>query len=54
MSSPLQELPGFTHEPEEPRFVTTGFAHNAVMSVAGLVVDAVKQGHLRHIFLIGG
>ena len=32
----------------------TGFAHNAVMSVAGAVIDAVKSGALRHIFLVGG
>lgn len=49
-----QELPGFVHEPEEPRFVTTGFARNAVLSVADKVVDAVKQGHLKHIFVVGG
>lgn len=49
-----KELPGFTHEPEEAKFVTTGFARNAVLGVAGQVVDAVQQGHLRHIFLIGG
>lgn len=49
-----QALPGFTEEPAEPKFVLTGFARNAVLGVAGEVVDAVKQGHLKHIFLIGG
>ena len=34
--------------------VTTGFAHNAVLSVADKVIDAVKTGALRHIFLVGG
>ncbi len=34
--------------------VTTGFAHNAVLSVAGDVVDAVKSGAIRHFFLVAG
>lgn len=34
--------------------VTTGFAHNAVLSVADKVVDAVKSGAIRHFFLVGG
>lgn len=34
--------------------VTTGFAHGAVLSVADTVIDAVKAGALRHIFLVGG
>ncbi|UCC68728.1 MAG: hydroxylamine reductase, partial [Armatimonadota bacterium] len=34
--------------------ITVGFGHNAVMSVAGKVVEAVKQGKIRHFFLIGG
>ncbi|KAL4431026.1 hypothetical protein ABPG75_006282 [Micractinium tetrahymenae] len=51
-----QEMPGFTHEPPEgeAKFVTTGFARNAVLGVAGEVVKAVQEGHLKHIFLIGG
>ncbi len=51
-----QELPGFTEEPpeSEAKFVTTGFARNAVLGVAGDVVKAVQDGHLKHIFLIGG
>ena len=32
----------------------TGFAHNAVLAVADKVIDAVKSGALRHIFLVGG
>ena len=32
----------------------TGFGHAAVLSAAGQVVDAVKSGALRHIFLVGG
>lgn len=36
------------------RTVTTGFAHGAVLSVAETVIDAVKSGALKHIFLVGG
>lgn len=36
------------------KIVTTGFGHNTVLSVAGTVIDAVKAGALRHIFLVGG
>mgnify|MGYP000846015424 FL=1 len=32
----------------------TGFARNAVLSVAGTVIDAVKSGAIRHFFLVGG
>ena len=34
--------------------VMTGFAHNAVLSVADQVVAAVKSGAVRHFFLVGG
>jgi hydroxylamine reductase len=34
--------------------LTTGFGHNTVLSVAGTVIDAVKAGALKHIFLVGG
>ena len=34
--------------------VTTGFARNAVLSVASQVVDGVKSGAIRHFFLVGG
>lgn len=53
------ELGGF---PEDKEFtginggseLTTGFAHSTVLSVAGTVIDAVKEGALNHIFLVGG
>ena len=32
----------------------TGFARNAVLSVADKVIDAVKSGDIRHFFLVGG
>lgn len=34
--------------------LTTGFGHHAVLSVADTVIDAVKNGALKHIFLVGG
>ena len=34
--------------------VMTGFAHGAVLSVAGTVIDAVKAGAIKHFFLVGG
>ncbi len=36
------------------RSITVGFGRNAVMGVAGTVIDAVKSGAIRHFFLIGG
>ncbi|MBT3278742.1 MAG: hydroxylamine reductase [Phycisphaerales bacterium] len=41
-------------ETEEPKEITVGFGHQAVLSVAPAVIDAVKSGALRHFFLIGG
>lgn len=32
----------------------TGFARNAVLGVADQVIEAVKQGQIRHFFLVGG
>jgi len=34
--------------------VTTGFGHGAVLSVADKVIEAVKAGAIKHIFLVGG
>ena len=34
--------------------VTVGFAHGTVLSVANTVIDAVKNGAIRHFFLVGG
>ncbi|BAZ44941.1 hybrid cluster protein [Chondrocystis sp. NIES-4102] len=48
-----QELPGFS-EPSPYKEVTTGFAHNAVLTVADQIITAVKQGKIRHFFLVGG
>jgi hydroxylamine reductase len=48
-----QAAPGFA-EDEPEKFITIGFAHNTVMSVADKVVQAVKAGQIKHFFLIGG
>ncbi|MCK5586127.1 hydroxylamine reductase, partial [Candidatus Bipolaricaulota bacterium] len=45
--------PGFGEDAEEKK-ITIGFARNAVMSVAGPVIEAVKAGNIKHFFLIGG
>ena len=34
--------------------ITVGFGRNAVLGVAGKVIEAVKQGQIRHFFLVGG
>lgn len=34
--------------------LTVGFGHNAVFSVAYKIVDTIKSGNLKHIFLVGG
>lgn len=47
------ELPGFT-EDEDKGSVMTGFARNAVLSVADKVIEAVKAGKIRHFFLVAG
>jgi hydroxylamine reductase len=41
-------------ETAEAKTILTGFARNAVMSVAGPVIEAVKAGQIKHFFLIGG
>lgn len=34
--------------------VTTGFSHGTVLSVADKVIDLVKNGDIKHFFLVGG
>ena len=46
-------LHGFA-EDTQGKTVMVGFARNAVLGVAGAVVDAVKKGHIKHFFLVGG
>jgi hydroxylamine reductase len=45
--------PGFAEDGSD-KTILVGFGRQAVLSVAGKVVDAVKSGALRHFFLIGG
>jgi len=47
------EMPGFQAD-KEGKFVTVGFGRNAVLSVAGKIIDAVKSGHIRRFLLVGG
>jgi hydroxylamine reductase len=47
------ELPGF-QEDTEGKTVLVGFGRNAVLSVAGKVIDSVKSGHIKRFILVGG
>ncbi|MCL6269064.1 hydroxylamine reductase [Sansalvadorimonas sp. 2012CJ34-2] len=47
------EMPGFEYD-EIPHNILTGFARNALMSAAPAVVEGVKNGDIKHFFLIGG
>ena len=44
---------GFTEDGPD-KTIMVGFARNAVLGVADKVIDAVKQGAIRHFLLIGG
>ncbi len=44
---------GFSEDAPEKK-IMIGFAKNAVLSVADKVIDAVKNGDIRHFFLVGG
>lgn len=45
-------LPGFEEQPGKN--LLTGCGHQAILNVAGKVVEAVKSGAIRHFFLVGG
>ncbi|GGP62208.1 hydroxylamine reductase [Shewanella algicola] len=47
------ELEGFAYD-EIPHMITIGFARNALMAAAPTVVENVKNGSIKHFFLIGG
>jgi hydroxylamine reductase len=47
------EMPGFQAD-IEGKYVTVGFARNAVLSVADKIIDAVKQGRIKRFLLVGG
>jgi len=46
-------LDGF-HYDEIPHNITIGFARNALMAAAPTVVENVKNGSIKHFFLVGG
>ncbi len=46
-------LPGFS-EDSNGKSVMVGFGRNAVMGVAGTVIEAVKNKAIRHFFLVAG
>ncbi|QSX34726.1 hydroxylamine reductase [Shewanella avicenniae] len=46
-------LDGFKYD-EIPHMITIGFARNALMNAAPAVVENVKNGSIRHFFLVGG
>jgi hydroxylamine reductase len=47
------ELGGFT-EDEEVKEILVGFGHKATLSHAETIINAVKDGQVKHFFLIGG
>jgi hydroxylamine reductase len=47
-----QECGGFEENPGQE--ILTGFGHNAVLGVADKVIEAVKNGDIKHFFLVGG
>ncbi|WP_380283513.1 hydroxylamine reductase [Kitasatospora purpeofusca] len=47
-------LPGFPQTAADEESITVGFGRDAVLAVADQVVDAVRQGAIRHFFLVGG
>ena len=44
---------GFKEDGPE-KYITVGFGHEAVLSVAPKIIDLVKKGKIRHFFLVGG
>jgi len=46
-------MKGFDND-QNGRSVMVGFARDAVMSVAGAVIEAVKSGQIKHFFLVAG
>ena len=44
---------GFAEDGQD-KTILVGFGHEAVLNVAGSIVEAVNSGALRHFFLIGG
>jgi len=49
-----QSCKGFPRTIDPAEYLTVGFNHRAVLPLAGKVIDAVQNGHISRIFLIGG
>ncbi|KUI97511.1 hydroxylamine reductase [Vibrio sp. MEBiC08052] len=47
------EQEGFRHD-EIEHFITIGFGRNALMQAAPAVIEQIKQGNIKHFFLVGG
>ncbi len=47
------EFKGFPADEQAPT-ITVGFGHNAVLGAAAQVMAAVREGKIKHFFLIGG
>lgn len=47
------QQPGFKYD-EIEHLVTVGFGRNALMNAAPTVIEQVKQGNIKHFFLVGG
>ena len=53
------ELGGYEHDRSMSginggHILTTGFAHGAVLSHAEKIIESIKKGDIKHIFLVGG
>ena len=53
------ELGGYEHDRSMSGIngghtLTTGFAHGAVLSHAEKIIESIKKGDIKHIFLVGG
>jgi hydroxylamine reductase len=46
-------MPGFPSD-LKGKTILVGFGRNAVLSVAGKVIDSVKAGHIKRFLLVGG
>ena len=47
------EMPGYAQD-KNGKYVTVGFGRNAILSIAGKVIEAVKNGHIKRFILVGG
>jgi hydroxylamine reductase len=47
------ELSGFAADTED-KSVTVGFGRNAILTIADQIIEAVKNKHIRHFFLVAG